>query len=357
MSAADDLDLVRGLVAIPSVSRHEGEAVEWLVARMAERGFRASVDDAGNAVGEIGEGPVHVMLLGHIDTVPGDIPVRVEDDELVGRGAVDAKGPLAAFVAAATTPVPGVRVTVVGAVEEESPTSRGARHRATLPAPDWCVIGEPSGWDAVTVAYKGRLGVTLALRRDARHGAAPGPTVTEEALGLWSRIHAAGEARTPGSTGFEHLDCRLEAIQGGQSDGLTEHAELRVGYRIPPGITTAELAGEVRQLAAAHTGDAQVSVEVGASEEPARTPRTTPLARAFVGAIAAAGGRATFKVKSGTSDMNILAPAWGCPMVAYGPGDSRYDHTPMERLALADYQRAIAVLRVVLERAHARGAG
>src|SRR5204862_2812453 len=118
----DDVALVGGLVAIPSVSRQEHDAVEWLVARMAERGFRASVDAAGNAVGEIGDGPVHVVLLGHIDTVPGEIPVRVEDGELVGRGAVDAKGPLAAFVAAATVEVPGVRVTVVGAVAEESAT-------------------------------------------------------------------------------------------------------------------------------------------------------------------------------------------------------------------------------------------
>src|SRR6266851_5849248 len=162
----DDLALVGGLVAIPSVSRNERDAVEWLVARMGERGYRASIDEAGNAVGEIGDGPRHVVLLGHIDTVPGEIPVRVEDGELVGRGAVDAKGPLAVFVAAATRPVPGVRVTVVGAVEEESPTSAGARYRATLPAPDWCVIGEPSGWDGVTVAYKGRLTVRIALSRD-----------------------------------------------------------------------------------------------------------------------------------------------------------------------------------------------
>src|SRR5256714_11432362 len=136
----DDLALVGGLVAIPSVSRGEADAVEWLVARMRERGFRSSVDAAGNAIGEIGEGPVHVVLLGHIDTVPGEIPVRVEDGELVGRGAVDAKGPLAAFVAAASEPVAGLRVTVVGAVEEESPTSKVARYRATLPAPDWCGI-------------------------------------------------------------------------------------------------------------------------------------------------------------------------------------------------------------------------
>ena len=325
--------------------------MEWLVARMAERGFRASVDDAGNAVGEIGEGAVHVVLLGHIDTVPGEIDVRVEDGELVGRGAVDAKGPLAAFVAAAAARVPGVRVTVVGAVEEESPTSAGARYRATLAAPDWCVVGEPSSWDAVTVAYKGRLGLRVALARPARHGAAPGMTCSEEALGLWSRVRAAAERHTSGADGFARLDCRLEGMSGGSSDGLVERAELRVGYRIPPGITTAELEAEFRAIAAGHQGDAAIEIARTGAEEPARTPRTTPLARAFVGAIAEVGGRATFKVKSGTSDMNILAPAWGCPMVAYGPGDSRYDHTPMERLSLSDYERSIRVLRGVLGRA------
>lgn len=318
---------------------------------MSERGFRASVDDAGNAVGEIGDGPVHVVLLGHIDTVPGEIPARVEGGELIGRGAVDAKGPLAAFVAAASHPVAGVRVTVVGAVEEESPTSAGARHRATLPAPDWCVIGEPSGWDAVTIAYKGRLALQLSLSREARHGAAPGPTCTEEALALWRRIHEASEHHTSGAGGFAKLDCRLEGMSGGAGDGLVERAELRIGYRIPPGIATAELEDEVRAIADSHRGEASVLVERVGAEEPARTSRTTPLARAFVGAVAQAGGAATFKVKSGTSDMNILMPAWGCPMVAYGPGDSRYDHTPMERLVLAEYERAISVLRDVLMKA------
>jgi LysW-gamma-L-lysine carboxypeptidase len=347
----DDLDLVRGLVEIPSVSRQEGEAVEWLVARMAERGFRASVDDAGNAVGEIGDGPRHVVLLGHIDTVPGEIPVRIEDGELVGRGAVDAKGPLAAFVCAATRPIDGLKVTVVGAVEEESPTSKGARHRATHPAPDWCVIGEPSGWDAITVGYKGRLGARITLSRAVRHGAAPGATLAEEALALWDKIRAAGDARTPGVTGFAKLDCRLEGIGTSANDGLLERGELRVGYRIPPGLTTSEVMSELLRLCQLNQADSRLEVEPQAVEEPVRTSRSTPLARAFVTGIASAGGEATFKVKSGTSDMNILSPAWGCPMVAYGPGDSKYDHTPMERLALSDYQRSITVLRAVLERA------
>ena len=355
-----DLDLVRGLVEIPSVSRDEGEAVEWLVARMRERGFRASVDDAGNAVGEVGQvgqGTVHVVLLGHIDTVPGEIPVRIESGVLVGRGAVDAKGPLAAFVAAATDALPGVRVTVVGAVEEESPTSAGARYRALHPAPDWCVVGEPSGWDAVTVAYKGRLVLDVALSRPARHGAAPGPTVSEEALRLWERVRAAAEAhggqRAQGGRlrAFDRLDCRLEGMWSGDGDGLAERARLRIGYRIPPGLVPDAVETEVLAVVAEHDGEAGVEVARVAAEEPARTSRTSPLARAFVGAIAEAGGGASFKVKSGTSDMNVLAAAWGCPMVAYGPGDSAYDHTPMERLALDDYARAIAVIRGVLRRA------
>ncbi|MDQ2950823.1 MAG: M20/M25/M40 family metallo-hydrolase, partial [Chloroflexota bacterium] len=259
--------------------------------------------------------------------------------------------PLAAFVAAATKPIDGVKVTVVGAVEEESPTSAGARFRATLPAPEWCVIGEPSGWDAATIAYKGRLALRLSFAREARHGAAPGPTSTEEALSLWALIRAAAESRTPGASGFAKLDCRLEGANGGVTDGLIERAELRVGYRIPPGTASTELESEIRRIAKGYSGDAHVTVEKIASEEPVRTARTTPLASAFVAGVAAAGGRATFKVKSGTSDMNILAPAWGCPMVAYGPGDSKYDHTPIERLVLDDYARAITVLRMVLARA------
>jgi LysW-gamma-L-lysine carboxypeptidase len=348
-----DLALVRGLVEIPSVSRREGDAVEWLVARMAERGFRASVDDAGNAVGEIGEGPVHVVLLGHIDTVPGEIPVRIEGEELVGRGAVDAKGPLCAFVAAATERVAGVRVTVVGAVEEESPTSAGARYRATLKAPDWCVIGEPSGWDAVTIAYKGRLTLEVALSREARHGASPGPTVAEEALALWERVRESANVRASPTRSFERLDCRLEGIDAGIGDGLSERARLRIGYRVPPGMDPGELERAAARLAD-EDGGTRVAVTTQGRENPVRTPRTSPLARAFARAIAAAGGQTTFKEKSGTSDMNILFPAWGCPMVAYGPGDSRYDHTPIERLSIVDFARSITVLKGVLSRASDR---
>jgi LysW-gamma-L-lysine carboxypeptidase len=47
--------------------------------------------------------------------------------------------------------------------------------------------------------------------------------------------------------------------------------------------------------------------------------------------------------------MNIVGPAWGCPIVAYGPGDSSLDHTPEEQIEIAEYRRAIDVLAQALE--------
>ena len=46
--------------------------------------------------------------------------------------------------------------------------------------------------------------------------------------------------------------------------------------------------------------------------------------------------------------MNVVAPVWNCPIVAYGPGDSRLDHTPHEHLDLGEYLQAIEFLTSIL---------
>src|SRR5512138_462795 len=114
-----------GLVSQYSPSGQERGAVEWLVARMKSLGYDACIDEAGNAVGIMGGGPKQVVLLGHIDTVPGEISVRRDGipphEVLFGRGSVDAKGPLACFVDAVAKvgPRDGWQFVVIGAVEEE----------------------------------------------------------------------------------------------------------------------------------------------------------------------------------------------------------------------------------------------
>src|SRR5690606_4736327 len=184
-------DLLRGLVSIPSPSGAEAPAVEWLCERMAALGYDAGPDGAGNAVGTRGEGPHEIMLLGHIDTVPGVVPVEVVDGALYGRGTVDAKGPLATFVVAgarAELP-PGVRLTVAGAVEEEVMSSRGAHHLiATRSAPDAVIIGEPGGWDGVVLGYKGSVALEYRVTVPMSHSAGPEPTAAELAADYWYRL-------------------------------------------------------------------------------------------------------------------------------------------------------------------------
>jgi LysW-gamma-L-lysine carboxypeptidase len=48
--------------------------------------------------------------------------------------------------------------------------------------------------------------------------------------------------------------------------------------------------------------------------------------------------------KTGTADLNIVAPVWNCPALVYGPGDSSLDHTPNEHIAVDEYGRAVAAL-------------
>jgi len=337
--------LLTDLVGIPSVSREEAAAVAFLVEWMGRRGFTAWTDEAGNGCGLRGEGPRTLLLLGHIDTVPGWIPVRVEDGVLHGRGSVDAKGSLAAFAAAAALaePPPGWRVVVIGAVEEEIATSRGARHVRDGFRPDLCIVGEPSGADRITLGYKGRLLVDVTVRRPVRHSARPEPTAAALGAELWPRVAAWAAERNQGKERpFEQIQASLRSFNT-HSDGFEERACLRLGFRLPsdcdPETLETVLAPWLRDYEWRAHG----------AERAYRAPRTSPLARRLRRAIRARGARAEHVLKTGTSDMNVVGVRWSCPIVAYGPGDSSLDHTPDERLSLDELDRAVETLQRLIE--------
>lgn len=347
-----DVEVLRRLVAIPSRSGQERAAVDYLCATMAARGFTTTIDDAGNAVGQIGAGPSEVVLLGHIDTVPGEIPVRLEDGVLYGRGAVDAKGPLATFVCAATRAAQaGSRLTVIGAVGEEA-DSAGAFHIVDRYRPAFAVIGEPSGWDSVVLGYKGSMSASYTLKQSGAHSAAPVATAPQVAVDFWNRVTGYATGFNEGRTAaFDRLEPKLRGVNS-TTDGLHEQVELRMGFRLPLDLDGATLTTILHDLARIEASQDDAAAEIEASAEvvvaealPAfRGERTSPLVRAFLPAIRAAGGKPRLKVKTGTADMNIVGPAWGCPIVAYGPGDSKLDHTPNERIEVAEYLRAIDIL-------------
>ena len=338
----DNVALLRGLVERYSPSTQEGEAVSFLVEAMDRRGLRAYVDEAGNAVGEAGRGDPHIALVGHIDTVPGIVPVREESGRLYGRGTVDAKGPLAAFAAALSrfTEIDGGRITVVGAVEEECPTSKGARHLVDRMRPDHVFIGEPSGWDSVTIGYKGHVGFDYRLEQPNAHHAGNHKRAGERAIGLYNALQTRVAGQT---TESEFESPRLELRRFITSDeGLTEGVEAYFSVRVPPGYDLDDLIAFVMEQA----GPAEIACDQRLAGVVAA--KNTALIRALLRGIREEGGRPTFKKKTGTSDMCIVGPAWQCPIAAYGPGDSSLDHTPEEHIVLDEYLRSIEVLTAAL---------
>lgn len=371
MTDLDAIDLLQALVSIPSPSGEERIAAEWLVDRMTALGFDAIVDAAGNAVGHRGSGPRRILLLGHIDTFPGQLPVQRDHNTLTGRGTVDAKGALCAFVAA----VAGIEVasdwqiSVVGAVEEEATSSRGARQLlAEWRPPEMCIIGEPSGWDRITLGYKGRLMVDLHWRAAFSHSAGRGVLPAEQAVAAWNAVVRHCDAQNVSgatepddergtSSAFDRLDPSLRHIAT-RDDGAWCEVDMTIGLRLPPHLAPDSVAEAIHRTIercglnlAAGWGDNRPTgdrIVFYAPEVAYRSNKNTALVRACLAGIRAVGGRPRFVLKTGTSDMNVVGPVWNIPIVAYGPGDSALDHTPDEHISLAEYLRSIAVLRHAL---------
>ena len=365
MNRAAAIDLVHGLVAIPSLSRHEAAASSWLVAQMRALGYdRAFVDDAGNAVGELGDpsAPRTIVLLGHIDTVPGNIPVRIEDGMLYGRGSVDAKGPLATFVCgaarfgSAAAKASGLRVVVVGAVEEEAATSKGARFIASRfngtndAIPAACIIGEPSHWTRVTLGYKGRLLLDFTADQPMAHTAGPDASVASVVVDYWNWVTAHAARVNEGKDKvFDQLSPSLRRFITATNEDMHDTVDAQFAWRLPVGF---DAEGFIKELEAwPASSKARFNLKFRGYEKPWRGDRNNALVKSFLAGLRSVepSEKLGFVLKTGTSDMNVVGPIWQCPIVAYGPGDSSLDHTPNEHLSVDEYWKAVNVIEQTLQ--------
>jgi len=347
----EDIRLLFDLVNTPSVSGDERAAAEVFVGHASHFGFVTEIDHANNAIAHRGasanDATVHIVLLGHIDTVPGKIPVRIEDGILHGRGSVDAKGPLAAMLMGAyrcQLPI-GVRLSVIGAVGEESAGSPGARCLAPRIHPDACIIAEPSSWNGVTLGYKGRLLVTAMTMRTNAHSAGPDPSAGDELMSWWSRVLGfVDESNRDQTRAFDSIQATIQKLESA-SDGLHQSASLQAGFRLPPSASPEYLLEKLSRL-----GEGlNIKLETQGAEHAHATDRNDPVVRSLSSAIRSHGGRPVPKLKTGTADLNVVAPIWNCPIAAYGPGESALDHTPIEHLHIDEYQRSIRVITAAIE--------
>jgi len=338
-----ELELLVNMVGIQSFSGKEMECTKYLEETLPSYGWDKSfLDEAGNIVASRGKGEKEILLLGHIDTVPGGPPFQLEEEVLWGRGAVDAKGSLAVFAVAGGRVAipPGWKVTLVGAVCEET-DSRGALHRLSRHQPWACVIGEPSGMTGVTLGYRGHLRFILSGKDGGAHRSGdPGPLTAcvRAAAEILAFIDSRDETDKPV---IERPSAAVASMEG--KDAGERRASVDLDIRVPIGTSPDSLADMIYPI----VRDKGLEMEVVSSLDAHMVGKNDPVVRAFRTAIRRKGHKPRLLAKGGTADFNIAA-RWGCPMAAYGPGDSHLDHTSEERLHLNEYSGSIQILEDTL---------
>ncbi len=344
-------EFLKQVITIPSLSGEEGKVAQYISETVRPYASETFVDDIGNVVVKfIGSSNQQIMFLGHIDTVAGNIPIEIKDNKLYGRGSVDAKGSICTALIATINfwqKRQDINLIIIGAVEEEAASSKGARFvLANYPKPDALIIGEPSGWDGITLGYKGRLNITLTVEKDNFHSAAEEATAVEEIIAIWQKLQAWKKQLSEDVQGiFNKVQMSLQNVNS-TNNGLKQVCHAFIAFRLPPNHPPDEIEKSLLKLLV--NKDVQLEVSTH-REQPYRANKDSVLSRAFRNAIRQQGGKPRFKLKTGTSDMNVVAPHWNVPTIAYGPGDSSLDHTPIEHLDLDEYEQAITVFEKALE--------
>jgi LysW-gamma-L-lysine carboxypeptidase len=348
--------LLTDLLSIYSPSGKEDAISNFLVKEMEKLGFRVKTDAIGNVIGEIGKGEPTILLCGHMDTIAGNLPVRVENNKLYGAGAVDAKGSLAAMIIAAATLAREsafhARVLVVGAVEEEA-TSKGIKHiiEQRLQA-DYAIFGEPSGVGNITIGYKGSLHLKINCKTETGHSSSPWfyENALEKGFELWQQIKSAYPPVEEQESPFHAVTACLVKLTGGRGDSkVPAECEMCVDIRVPPRFTAAQVFNVIENVIKQYqttNPKVQVKLTIWDQNEPFEVAKNSLLVRALSYAIRKVMNKpATLLRKTGTGDMNILGRFMNIPIVTYGPGDSHLDHTKDEHIDIGEYLAGIQVYK------------
>jgi LysW-gamma-L-lysine carboxypeptidase len=348
------------LLKIYSPSGRERKIETFIADEMEKLNFKVRVDNVGNVIGEVGHGKPLILLCGHIDTVPGYIPVKIFDGKIHGRGAVDAKSPLASMILAAHSigkVIEEGKILVACVVEEEK-SGMGIKNliKEGLSA-DYAIFGEPSGIGNIIIGYRGSLKIELACKTAAGHSSTPWlfENAIEKMFELWGRVKDASFQENPPKGFFYNVSLCLTHLKGGgYASNVPSKCKALIDVRVPPKLTCEQVYDKVIECIVQYKKEnpqVQVDVEVIDFVEPFEANKNSILTRAFSAAIRKVTGKTPKLLKkTGTSDMNLLGRALKIPVVAYGPGDSSLDHTPNEHVSIKEYLSSIQVLREVLKK-------
>ena len=334
------------LVKTKSFSGHESSAALLCAARMRELGYKfVKIDEAGNVVGgnyDYTKDPrADLLLFSHLDTVSGFWPVKTDANGISGRGAVDAKGCLASYIEAGAQAPASLKLVVAGVTEEEAPTSKGTKHLLSYLKPKLALNGEPSNLSGLTIAYKGRILAACSVHGEAGHAGMHAENPIEHTFEYYEKLRE----QFPRHHTFDSVIFNITHIAYGSADALNiipGRLDFYIDVRVPP-------SRKIEDIIRLFRASAPPSVNVSITESFAGCELSPNhlLSRAMVLAIRSSGLTPRYLKKSGSADMN-LSMAAGIPTIAYGPGDSKLDHTEREYLSWADYEKSIEVLKLFL---------
>lgn len=353
VSSSYAVELLKRALEIYTPSRSEASLANLIKDKCVnELGFeQVHIDSVGNIIASKGTGEPRILLCGHMDTVPGQIPVRVEDGHIYGRGASDAKAPLISMLLAASEfPKQSGTVIFAGVVDEEGNATGVKQLVKSKLGVDYAIFGEPSGVENITVAYKGRLAIRLTIDvGNSAHASAPwlAKNSIEEMHDFWTAVKAEIERVGTAENKAKSISCSLTEISGGSSHNVTpQKCKITMDIRVPT-ITSCDsvlriVDTVVSKVAAAKGVKATFRIED--KTEPFEADHTSPLVRALLLAVLDVRKKRPMLLrKTGTGDMNVLGHSFKIPVITYGPGDPHASHTADERVSIEEFVSCIEV--------------
>lgn len=371
MTPGEPLPLAQALLRCPSVTPEDGGAQGVLAEALERIGFSVEMMQCGkvsNLIARRGNGGPHFGFAGHTDVVPpgegwrhGPFDGVVEDGVLFGRGAVDMKGAIAAFVAALANgalPAAGtVSLLITG--DEEAEAIDGTRRilerlRETGGMPDVCLVGEPTCrarlGDTVKIGRRGSISASVAVRGIQGHVAYP-----HLADNPVHRLVAALDVfrRTgldAGSEWFEPSSLQITSIDVGNNAGnvIPGAAAARLNIRFNDHHKGSALETWIRRTIADHAPDATCDITIsGEAFLTSPGPFTSLLSEAIAEAT---GIDPKLDTGGGTSDARFIAPY--CPVAEFGLVGSSM-HRVDEAVPVAELRALAGIYRVILDRVFA----
>jgi succinyl-diaminopimelate desuccinylase len=285
------------------------------------------------------DGP-SVIFHGHLDVVPAhpeQFTPRIEGDRLIGRGAYDMKGALAAILCAMhdVAANPHVRVRLVCVPDEESEDvenrSTDALVQEGLRA-DFALTGEPTDLH-IGVQAKGVLAVRVEVHGTAAHGSTPwlGDNAILKAHDVFRRIETLPFSRQSSDL-FDRPSINIARVIGGDAfNKVPDRCTMDVDIRYLPNQDPDEILAQIRAI-----GDVRIVKTF--HRVPAIVSRTNPYVRALRDAVSRSlSGEALSIGRDGASDVISFLEA-GVPAVEFGPVGGGH-HGPEEWVSIGSLQR------------------